>query len=121
MCADFMCQTALRKGKAVQKLLCVPGMQGVFMKLFGIMGSRLFGEEAGFEQRIYDCTTSHLRMDILSCPYLHHCTAAGAQEVTPLFCANDEYVYGDLPGITFQRTGTLANGAERCDFELTRT
>lgn len=120
ICADFMRETALKKGEAMQKLLHVPGMKSVFMKCFGILGSRLFGEKAGFEQQIHECTTSHLRMDILSCPYLRHCTAAGAPEIAPLFCANDEFAYGNLPGITFRRTGTLANGADRCDFELRR-
>ncbi|MDO4796502.1 MAG: L-2-amino-thiazoline-4-carboxylic acid hydrolase [Coriobacteriales bacterium] len=120
ICANFMRQTALAKGEALQKLLRAPGMRSVFMKLFGIMGRRLFGEKAGFEQHIHECTTRRLRMDILACPYLRHCTAAGAPEIAPLFCANDEYAYGNLPGITFQRSGTLANGAERCDFLLTR-
>lgn len=120
ICADFMRETALGKGEALQKLLRIPGMQSFFMKCFGFLGSRLFGEKAGFEQQMHECTTKRLRMDILSCPYLRHCTAAGVSEIAPLFCANDEYAYGDLPGITFRRTGTLANGADRCDFELTR-
>lgn len=120
ICADFMRETALKKGEALQKLLQAPGMQSFFMKCFGFLGKRLFGGEAGFEQQIHESTTHRLRMDILSCPYLRHCTAAGAPEVAPLFCANDEYAYGNLPGITFSRSGTLANGANRCDFELTR-
>lgn len=118
ICADFMRETATAKGEALQKLLAVPGMRRVFMKLFGVMGQRLFGDKAGFGQQMHDCTSSHLRMDITACPYLRHCIAAGAPEIAPLFCANDEYCYGNLPGITFRRTGTLARGADRCDFEL---
>ena len=114
----FMRETALRKGTAIQKALNVPGARRIFMKVFGVMGAKLFGESAGFEQKMHSCTSSYLRMDILSCPYLRHATAAGTPEIAPLFCANDEYAYGDLPGISFHRTGTLANGADRCDFEL---
>jgi len=116
--STFMRETALRKGLAVQKALNAPGARRIFMKAFGIMGAKLFGESAGFERKMHACTSSYLRMDILSCPYLRHATAAGTPEIAPLFCANDEYVYGDLPGIAFNRTGTLANGADRCDFEL---
>ena len=116
--SSFLRETALRKGVALQKALNVPGTPRIFMKAFGIMGAKLFGEKAGFEQKMHACTSSYLRMDILSCPYLRHATAAGTPEIAPLFCANDEYVYGDLPGISFNRTGTLANGADRCDFEL---
>lgn len=121
ICTDFMREMALGKGELLQKLLRIPGMRRVFMKVFGVMGARLFGENAGFEQRMYDCTSSHLRMDITACPYLRHCVVAGAPEIAPLFCTNDEYCYGNLPGIAFRRTGTLARGAERCDFELTLT
>lgn len=116
--STFMHETALRKGTVLQKALKVPGSPRIFMKMFGIMGAKLFGDKAGFEQKMYTCTSSYLRTDILSCPYLRHATAAGTPEIAPLFCANDEYVYGDLPGIAFHRTGTLANGADRCDFEL---
>jgi len=29
---------------------------------------------------------------------------------------NDEYCYGDIPGMKFERTETLNSGGERCDF-----
>lgn len=116
--STFMRETALRKGEALQKALKVPGAGRAFMRAFGILGAKLFGNDAGFEQKMYASTGSYLRMDILACPYLRHATAAGAPEIAPLFCANDDYVYGDLPGIAFRRTGTLANGADRCDFKL---
>ena len=35
-----------------------------------------------------------------------------------IYCENDERVYGDLPHLKFERTGTLGKGAERCDFYL---
>ena len=30
----------------------------------------------------------------------------------------DEYAYGNLPGIRFTRTGTIATGNKRCDFKM---
>ena len=119
--STFMRETALSKGVALRKALNVPGTKRIFMKGFGIMGAKLFGETAGFEQKMHACTSSYLRMDILSCPYQRHAAIGGAPEIAQLFCANDEYVYGDLPGIAFRRTGTIARGADRCDFELELT
>ena len=44
----------------------------------------------------------------------------GAPELCQLFCRNDQVCYGDLDGIRFVRTGTLAKGASRCDFLIER-
>ena len=33
----------------------------------------------------------------------------------------EETAYGSLPGIAFERTGTLGKGAERCDFRIRKT
>jgi hypothetical protein len=45
-------------------------------------------------------------------------TELGCPELTKIFCENDERVYGNLPGLKFERTGTLGKGAKRCDFYL---
>ena len=58
------------------------------------------------------------RMDIVSCPYWRYMTDLGCPELTKIFCDNDERVYGNLPGLKFERTGTLGKGAKRCDFYL---
>ena len=55
-------------------------------------------------------------MDILACPYCRYFTELGCFELTRIFCENDERGYGNLPGLIFERTGTLGKGAERCDF-----
>ena len=43
-------------------------------------------------------------------------TELGCPELTKVFCKNDERTYGNLPGLKFERTGTLGKGAQRCDF-----
>lgn len=121
VCRDFMRKNALAKGEALQGLLRVPGMRYVFMWAFGVLGRRLFGEEAGFGQEMHESTFTHLRMEITDCPYRRQCVAADAPEIAPLFCANDEYVYGNLPSIAFRQTSTIARGADRCDFDLSLT
>ena len=47
------------------------------------------------------------------CRYL---TELGCPEITKIFCENDERIYGNLPGLKFERKGTLGKGAEKCDF-----
>ncbi len=58
------------------------------------------------------------RMDITQCLYHTYLTEAGCPELNVLFCENDIYAYGNLPGIKFTRTKTIGAGDELCDFKM---
>ena len=79
---------------------------------------KLFGAGNGFQNVFYPKKKGEYRMDITSCPYCRTFTELGCPELTKIFCENDERIYGRLPGLKFERTGTLGKGAERCDFCL---
>ena len=38
--------------------------------------------------------------------------------VSVLFCDNDVYSYGNIPGLKFTRTKTIGAGDELCDFKM---
>ncbi len=57
-------------------------------------------------------------MDVVSCPYHRYFTELGCPELTRISCKSDDLVYGNLPGIKFERTGTLGRGNDRCDFYI---
>lgn len=59
--------------------------------------------------------------DIHECFYLNVLTAYGAPELTAHFCRGDDLLYGNLPGIAWERTKTLGRGDNRCDFRFCRT
>jgi hypothetical protein len=59
--------------------------------------------------------------DARECFYLNVLTACGAPELTAHFCAIDDLLYGDLPGIAWERTKTLGRGDDRCNFRFCRT
>ena len=41
-------------------------------------------------------------------------------EIIRFSCEIDEWIYGNLPGLKFSRSGTLGTGADKCDFCLKR-
>ena len=104
--------------KKLQKLMRLPGMQSLFVKAWDPMTKKLFGAGNGFQNVFYPKKKGEYRMDITSCPYCRTFTEQGCPELTKIFCENDERIYGRLPGLKFERTGTLGKGAERCDFCL---
>ena len=98
------------------KLMKIPGMPGLFVSLWDPMTKKMFGPDNGFQNVFYPKKKGEYRMDITSCPYNRYFTELGCPELTKIFCENDERLYGNLPGVRFERTSTLGKGGERCDF-----
>jgi 2-dehydropantoate 2-reductase len=58
-----------------------------------------------------------IAFDIRRCFYLDTLTAYGAPELTPHYCAADDWMFAALaPSISWERTKTLGWGDDRCDF-----
>ncbi len=104
--------------KKLAGLMKIPGMRGLFVKIWDPMTRKIFGENSGFRNMFYPKEKGAYRMDIISCPYSRYFTELGCPELTRIFCENDERIYGNLPGLKFERTGTIGKGAPRCDFYL---
>lgn len=104
--------------KKLAKVMRIPGMRSLFVRMWDPLTKKIFGSKSGFQNRFYAKEKGAYRMDITSCPYSRYFTELGCPELTRIFCENDERVYGKLPGLKFQRTGTIGKGAKCCDFYL---
>ena len=107
-------------GKALAEVLKFPGMPRLFIRVWDPMIRRVFGTANGFRNVFYPKEKNRYRTDIIACPYCRFFTELGCPELTKIFCENDNRVYGNLPGIVFERTGTLGTGADKCDFCVRR-
>ena len=113
---DAAVQGCARIEKKLQKLMKLPGMQSLFIKAWDPLTKKIFSSGNGFQNVFYAKKKGEYRMDVTSCPYCRTFAELGCPELTRIFCENDERIYGRLPGLKFERTGTLGKGAERCDF-----
>lgn len=102
--------------KKLRKLMKVPGMRSLFVAAWDPLTKKIFGADNGFQNVFFPKEKGRYRMDIVACPYNRYFTELGCPELTKIFCENDERIYGKLPGLIFERTGTLGKGAQRCDF-----
>ncbi|MBQ8966115.1 L-2-amino-thiazoline-4-carboxylic acid hydrolase [Ruminococcus sp.] len=102
----------------LSKIMKIPFMPSLFIKMWDPMTKKSFGSQCGFENNFYPKEKGAYRMDILACPYKKYLTELGCPELTKIFCDNDERIYGNLPGLSFERKGTLGKGADRCDFYI---
>ena len=103
-------------GRKLAALMRFPGMRSLFVKIWDPMTRKKFGADSGFQNRFYPKEKGIYRVDILACPYCRYFGELGCPELTKIFCENDDRGYGNLPGLKFERTGTLGKGADRCDF-----
>ena len=111
---------AIRKcagiGKTLRRLMKLPGMRSLFVKIWDPLTKKVFGAKSGFQNTYYPKRKGEYRMDVTACPYSRYLTELDCPELTRIFCENDERICGNLPGIRFERTGTIGKGAKRCDF-----
>ena len=104
------------KGRAIAKMMRLPGMKSLFIHIWDPLTKKMFGADSGFQNVFYPKKKGEYRMDVIACPYWTYFTKLGCPELTKIFCENDDRTYGHLPGLAFERTGTLGKGADRCDF-----
>ncbi len=102
--------------KTLQRLMRLPGMGNLFVRIWDPLTRKVFGSNSGFKNTFFPKRKGEYRMDVTACPYFRYLSELGCPELTRIFCENDERIYGNLPGIRFERTGTLGKGASRCDF-----
>ena len=103
-------------GNLLGKVMKIPRMDDLFIAVWNPMTKKMFGKDNGFENAFYPRKKDEYRMDVTVCPYCRYFRELGCFELTKIFCGNDERVYGNLPKIAFERSGTLGMGADRCDF-----
>ena len=109
------CASAAAKLAAIMK---IPGMKSLFVRIWDPLTKKMFGPGNGFKNIFYENKKGEYRMDVVFCPYHRYFTELGCPELTRISCKSDDLVYGNLPGIKFERTGTLGRGNDRCDFYI---
>ena len=107
-------------GKKLAMLMRIPGMPGLFIRIWDPLTKRMFGGNNGFQNVFYPKKKGEFSMDISECPYCRFFGELGCPELTKIYCENDDRTYGNLPGVVFERSGTLGKGADRCDFRIRR-
>lgn len=109
-----------KSGAVMRRALKLPGMKSVFMWLIPKAAVKMFGPDCGFRFEHFEARKDVVKMDMVACPYCRYAELFGTPELTFVFCDSDFAVYGNLPGIVFERTQTLGTGGTRCDFRFAR-
>ncbi|MBN1287163.1 MAG: L-2-amino-thiazoline-4-carboxylic acid hydrolase [Anaerolineae bacterium] len=106
--------------KLMAGLRHVPNAFGLLRRLVPpIMRSNF--PEAGWKIEWVENSSQSVAFNLHSCFCVDTLTACGAPELAPSFCRLDDVISGELaPAISWDRTQTIARGAEYCDFRWSR-
>ena len=73
----------------------------------------------GWKTEWVRCDGNEIHFNLHTCLYYDICAENGCSELCQVFCENDNIAFsGLMPKIRFERAGTLAEGAEYCDFHF---
>lgn len=75
---------------------------------------------AGWGVRWVEDNPARVAYDMTDCFYHKVLTAYGTTELTVHYCKVDDLLYGNLPGIKWERTKTLGRGDDCCNFGFSR-
>ena len=105
--------------RLVQILGCLPDPFTV-LRILNRWAMKARYPEEGWRFEWVEDSDQCIAYDARECFYLNVLTACGAPELTAHLCVIDDLLYGDLPGISWERTKTLGRGDDRCDFRFCR-
>ncbi|MCR4597701.1 MAG: L-2-amino-thiazoline-4-carboxylic acid hydrolase [Acetatifactor sp.] len=113
-----MAEKSKKMGAGLAKMCKHAWFRKFFLGMWDTMSHKMFGDTCGFQNVFYPKEKGCFRMDVTACPYNKYLTEMGCPEINILFCKNDEYTYGNLPGLKFSRTKTIGAGNGLCDFKM---
>lgn len=104
---------------AIRKALKFPGLYKLMPWLWKVLMPKMFSEASGFRFSFYPSGRKQVKFDMLECPYYNVCKELGCEKLAPTFCTTDDICYGHMhPKLIWNRTKTIARGADCCDFDL---
>ena len=108
------------EAESIRKMLKIPFAYKLMPKIFKSMTLNFFGEKAGFKAHFYQTSKKQCKFDMQKCLYRDVCTKYGCFELTQCFCHTDDVKDGNMhPRIHWNRTKTMGEGGDVCDFDIT--
>ena len=120
---DFMdhscCALAEPQAASMRAMMKIPGAYKLMPNIFTWVAKHQFGEAAGFRAKFYNLGSARSKFDMTHCLYCDVCRDCGCPELTVCFCHTDDVTDGNMhPKLLWNRTQTMGEGAEFCDFDL---
>ena len=117
---DWACSEIAEKKAASMRMMCkIPGIPQLMPRIFRFVTLNTFGEKAGFQATFYPTGKDRCKFDMTHCLYCDVCRRNGCFELVKCFCHTDDVTDGNMhPRLFWNRSKTMGEGADCCDFDL---
>jgi len=120
----LMMDYAPSAGEAVKAKLAaltgIPGLPRIIWRNREAIMRSAGSEKKGYKSRIVDVGKDSVTMYVYSCPIHETLKALGMPEIAPVMCAIDKIYTTGIRGVCYHREKSVAEGAEYCDYYITR-
>ena len=107
------------KARSMQLMCKIPGVYKLMPRIFWVVTVQQFGEKAGFRATFYPTDSTRVKFDMTRCLYCDVCRRFGVPELIKVFCHTDDVTDGNIhPRLCWNRTKTMGEGGDVCDFDL---
>ncbi|HCW23018.1 MAG TPA: hypothetical protein DGX96_04975 [Lachnospiraceae bacterium] len=104
----------------IHRLTGIPGVSALIWKNFDTIMHKTGGEERGYKSDFFPVTETTAGLNVLQCPVYEAMKTMGVPEATPSICAMDKVYMTGIRGIHYQRTMSVAEGDNYCDYRFVR-
>jgi hypothetical protein len=103
--------------KYFQNMGKLPFFYSLFRMMCKLSLTFVYGK-SGWDMRWKINNSQEMAWDCYSCYYDKQFKRYDVPELTILFCQSDDFIYGSIPNIKWERSKTIGEGAEICDFKF---
>ena len=116
---DAWADLADRQVAPLRKIMKFPGLYRLMPAGWHVVTRLSYGEKAGFRFHFYKVGGKRVKFDMLRCPYCLTCEKYGCPELVTAFCHTDDISNENLhPRLVWNRSKTLGEGGDCCDFDV---
>lgn len=112
-------QVVLATGESTREMFKTIGKFSFFFPLFKKMcytSTKTSYKKPFFDMKWLEQNKNTIAWDCHKCHYDDEFTKYNCKELTKIFCRLDDVMYGDIPTARWERTKTIGDGDEICNF-----
>lgn len=113
---DYGTKIGLKVGNIIKVITALPGVPNLLWKKMDVVANKM---SSGYECKDVILTKHQLKMNVIGCPLYDGAKKLGTPEAAQLFCCMDKVYMTKMRGVAYQRTKSIAEGDDVCDYQLT--
>lgn len=115
---EYGAQIGIKMKKIMHSVTSVPGVSFLVKKNLVPIMRNMSSEKKGYRRKVTSETSEMVGVDITLCPLYELSKKIGCPESCQCICAADKIYMTGIKGVRYERTKSVAEGDDVCDYKL---